>query len=469
MTYRDNDLTSSVGRRKFIKVSAASLAAASVPYVVPSSVFGTTSPSNRINVGIIGLGTRGIPDMKVFMRNDDVQIRAICDVNTASGGYRDETVEMGREPALKIVNEYYAAKQGSQTFSGVDACSDFREILQRDDIDAVAIVVPDHWHAPMTIMATEHGKDVFCQKPLSLTIDDGIQMIQSVRKHKRILQTGSQYRSHAAARHACELVLNGYIGELKTIRVFIGLNNKVGPGPGWQPMPTPEGFDYDTWLGPAPRVPYHGARCIYNFRFNLDYSGGQITNLGAHSLDIAQWGNGTSLTGPIEIEGLHAEWLPEGSLFTTALKASFRARYANGVELIAATAPPYGGVRFEGTEGWVEFDYSTMKASRKSLMTTTIGPNEIRLPVSNPIRSVEKPGDWYADHVRNFLDCIKTREEPMEPVEVGHRTASVCHLWNIAIRRPNEKLQWDPEAEKFVDDDAANSMLRRPARQWATG
>ncbi len=215
--------------------------------VLPSRVFGLAAPSNRINVGIIGLGTRGISDMKLFMRNDDVQIRAICDVNTASCGYRDETTVMGREPALKIANEFYASKHKKNTYQGVEAYSDFRELLARDDIDAVAIVVPDHWHAPMTILAAEAGKDIFCQKPLTLTLTEGQQMIQSVRKHDRVLQTASQYRSHCRARHTCELVLNGRIGELKSMRVRIGLNNKVGPGPGWKPMPVPGGLDYPLW------------------------------------------------------------------------------------------------------------------------------------------------------------------------------------------------------------------------------
>jgi len=467
VTSGENNGGSAANRREFLKGASGALFVSSAPYFVPSSVFGATAPSNRINVGVIGLGTRGMPDMKVFMRNDDVQVRAICDVNTASKGYRDETVVMGREPALQIVNDYYAAKQRRGTFDGVDAYNDFREIIQRDDIDAVAIVVPDHWHAPMTIMAAEAGKDIFCQKPLTLTIEEGRRMAEAVRKHGLILQTGSQYRSNSAGRRACELVLNGRIGELQTIRTFIGLNNKTGPGPGWQPMPIPEGFDYDLWLGPAPKAPYHADRCIYKFRFNLDYSGGQITNLGAHAIDIAQWGNGTSLTGPVEIEGLHAEWLPKGSLFTTALKAKFRARYANGVELIGESAPPHSGVRFEGTEGWVEFDFSSVKTHPESLLSTTIGPNEIHLPTSNPERNAEKPGDWYADHIRNFLDCVKSRQDPLEPVEVGHRTATICHLWNIAIQRLNEKLQWDPDTERFTNDEAANSMLSRPTRRWA--
>ncbi|MCA9230367.1 MAG: Gfo/Idh/MocA family oxidoreductase [Planctomycetales bacterium] len=451
-------------RRSFLK-SAAGVSATAIagPVIVPRSVFGANAPSNRITVGVIGLGTRGIPDMQLFMQNDDVQVVALCDVNRSSKGYRDENAVMGLEPGLQAANEYYASRKRSGEFQGIAATSDFREIIGRDDIDVVAIVTPDHWHAAMTIMAAEAGKDIFCQKPLSLTVQDGKDMVAAVRKHQRILQTGSQWRSHARVRFACELVRNGYIGELQTIRALIALNNKQGPGPGWKPMPVPAGFDYPMWLGPAPDAPYHKDRCIYKFRFNLDYSGGQITNFGAHALDIAQCGNGTSLTGPVEVEGIEAEWPPAGSLFNTALRAEFRARYANGVELICASEPPYFGTRFEGSEGWVEFSQGSVKTYPESLASVELKANDQRLPVVNPLRTVAKPGDFYADHVRNFLDCVKSREEPIEPVEVGHRTATICHLGNIALQQ-EKRLDWDPVAEQFVNDDGANRMLARPRR-----
>ncbi|QDS99106.1 Gfo/Idh/MocA family protein [Adhaeretor mobilis] len=456
-------------RRCFLGATCSTALGAGAPWVLPSTVFGQSSPSNRINIGVIGLGTRGIPDMKVFMQNEDVQIRAICDVNKASGGYRDESTVMGLEPALRIANQYYAEKQKSGTYNGVFTTSDFRDILERDDIDAVALVVPDHWHATMTRMAAEAGKDVFCQKPLTLTLGEGQEMIKTVRKHGRVLQTASQYRSNCRARHACELVLNGRIGKLKSMRVRIGYNNKIGPGPGWEPMPVPNDFDYDMWLGPAPRAAYHEKRCLYKFRFNLDYSGGQITNLGAHAIDIAQWGNGSSLTGPVEVEGIGAKWLPDGSLFNTALESTFRARYANGVELICESSGEAMGVRFEGTEGWIEFVLvgGKFRASSKSLENEIIGLDEIHLPVSNLERTFDNPGNFYADHVRNFLDCVITREDPLEPVEVGHRTASVCHLWNIAIKNIGKKLNWDPDKEKFTNDDSANSMCTRPTHDWS--
>ncbi|MFO7907375.1 MAG: Gfo/Idh/MocA family oxidoreductase [Pirellulaceae bacterium] len=448
-------------RRAFLKASAMLGAV----HVVPASVLGANAPSNRINMGIIGTGTRGLPDMRVFMRNEDVQIMAICDVNTASHGYRDESKLMGRKPALEVANKYYADKKRSGRFQGVAAYNDFREIIQRPDIDAVAIVTPDHWHRAMTVMAAEAGKDIYCQKPMTLTIRDGQDMIHAVRKNNCVFQTGSQYRSHPAGRHACELVRNGRIGELKTIRTYIGLNNKSGPGPGWEPMPVPEGFDYNLWLGPAPDAPYHELRCIYKFRFILDYSGGQITNLGAHANDIAQWGNGTSLTGPVEVEPLHVEWPPKGSLFTTALRSGYRLRYANGVELIQESSEEHRGTRFEGSKGWVHFLYRQLTTNPASLKTSTIGPDEIRLP--KPIENGDER-DYYANHVRNFLDCVKTREEPIEPVEVGHRTATLCHLGNIALQL-NRKLKWDPEKERFPDDEEANGMMSRPDRDWRSG
>lgn len=458
-------MSETITRRAFAKTgAAAAVASFAAPYLVDSSALGAFAPSKRINLGVIGTGTRGTPDMEIFMNNPDVRIVAICDVNTSSLGYRDPKRPMGRLPALEIVNKHYAAKQRSGSFKGVDAYNDFRKIIQRDDVDAVAIVTPDHWHGVMTIMAAQAGKDIFCQKPLSLTIRQGQEMIKAVRKHQRILQTGSQFRSSPTSRHACELVLNGRIGKLKTIRTYLAFNNRQDPGPGWKPMPVPQGFDYESWLGPAPKVPYHEARCIYAFRFGLDYSGGQMTNFGAHSNDIAQWGNGTSLTGPVEIEGLHSKWPPEGSLFSTALEAKFRARYANGVELICESKDPGLGVRFEGTEGWIELPrFHGIKTSPESLVDSKIGPNEIHLPVSIPERTENVYGNYCIDHIRNFLNCVKTRAEPIEPVEIGHRTASLCHLGNIALKLMR-KLEWDPDREQFPHDDEANKMVSRVIR-----
>jgi predicted dehydrogenase len=435
-------------RRRFLKSAAAAVAA---PWVVPRSVFGVTAPSERINVASIGTGNQGIAILRKFLANDDVQIVAVCDVNRGSYGYKTEQQFLGREPACEEVGKHYAGKRSTGSYRGCTGTADFREVLADRDVDAVTVVVPDQWHAVMTIRAAEAGKDIYCEKPLSLSIGQGREMVEAVRKHKRILQTGSHERSNPQTRHICELVRNGRLGEIKRVVTHVGYNNMTSPGPGWKPMPVPDGFDYDTWLGPAPWAPYHKDRCLYRFRFNYDYSGGQVTNYGAHSNDLAQWGLGMDGSGPVQIEYVDAKWLPEGSLFNTALETQFRCRYANGVELFCQTAEPSVKVRFEGTEGMVEWGYSKVYRSEpESLINSEIGPDEIHLYRSD-------------DHVRNFLDSIRSRREPVAPVEVGHRSSSVCHLGNVAVRL-GRNVTWDPEKECFPGDDEANAMLTRPMR-----
>ena len=289
------------------------------------------------------------------------------------------------------MNAYYAKKTGAGQYKGCDAYNDFREIIGRKDIDAVAIVVPDHWHAIMTIMAAKAGKDIYCEKPLSLTVRDGQEMVKAVRQYKRVLQTGSMWRSNDAARHACELVRNGRIGKVKRILTEVSEVNAKSPGPGWKPMPVPEGFDYEMWLGPAPSAPYHKDRCFYRFRFIIDYSGGQTTNFGAHANGLAQWALGADHSGPVEFEDLGSEWFAPGDLFTTPKNVAFRARYADGVELICKTTKRGFGVRFEGTEGWVEFAYTGVQTSPESLKDAKIGPQEIHLSAGSKNRPKTRP------------------------------------------------------------------------------
>jgi predicted dehydrogenase len=236
-------------------------------------------------------------------------------------------------------------------------------------------------------------------------------------------------------------------------------------------MPIPEGLDYDLWLGPAPEAPYHEDRCIYGFRFIRDYAGGQTTNFGAHCFGIVQWALDADNSGPVEFEDLGTTWPEPGDLYNVPLEAHFRARYANGVELICQTKELGFVQRFEGTEGWIEVvesgPHPGLKVFPESLRTTTFGPNEVRLPASVPSRPLVLEGRQvahvYEDHARNFLDCVKTRQDPVEPVEAGHRTATLCHLANIAmrLRRP---IRWNPHTEEIVDDAEASRMLSRPAR-----
>lgn len=274
-------------------------------------------------------------------------------------------------------------------------------------------------------------------------------MVEAVRRYGVILQTGSQHRSKNTMRFACELVRNGRIGQIKRVLTSLprhGLRVDIDT---WEPTPVPDGFDYEMWLGPAPWAPHHPGRCFYTFRFVQDHSGGETTNTGAHKFDIAQWALGTERTGPVEIEDFGSEF-PKTGLYDTVSKIHFRARYANGVELICTPGGISGAVRFEGTEGCVHTDWNSMKTEPESLKTTVIGPDEIHLYES-------------IDHKRNFLDCIRSGRDPIAPVEVGHRSASMCHLANIAMKL-GRKLRWNPDEERFIGDEQANRMLSKPMR-----
>src|SRR4051794_31882272 len=441
--------SSEISRREFVK-SAAAAGALAAPYFVPASVFGAAAPSNRINVGCVGIGNQGFPNLLRFLKQKDCQVVAVCDVNRGSHGYKEPGDYYGREPAKNEVERHYAEKNKIGRYKGCDAYNDIRELLARGDVDALMLAPPDHWHEPISIAAAEAGKDIYCEKPLGLTIGGQQKVIGAVRKHERILQTGNHERSNPIVRRACELVRSGAIGEGKKVTAFVGRHNKTGPGPGWKPMPVPKGFDYKLWLGPAPDAPYHEDRCLYNFRFNYDYAGGQVTNFGAHSLDMVQWGLGMDNTGPTQVEYVYADYLPKGSLFNAATHAFFRLKYANGAVVECFTCEPSVRCIFEGSDGLIRVE--------------NMGQNFFATPKSvwpKDIKGTEKyhSGD---DHVRNFLDCIKSRTDPAAPVEIGHRSASLCHLGNIAVRL-KAKLKWDPKAERFVGDksDLANAILNR--------
>ena len=414
-----------VTSREFLKGSAVVAAGATIawPAIVPSSVFGADAPSNRITIGSIGLGGKGTGNMKAFKSKSGSEVVALCEPDAGH-------LEKARQTAGL----------------NADACyGDFRVLLDRNDIDAVSVGAPDHWHVPISIAAVKAGKDVFCEKPLTLTIAGGRALADEVKRRRAVLQTGSQQRSGSEFRLACELVQNGRIGRLHTMKVDIPGNNRTCP-PTWEAQPVPAGFDYDMWLGPAPWQPYTEQRCHYQFRFVLDYSGGQMTNWGAHYLDIAQWGNAADDTGPVEISG-QGEF-PKTGLFTTAMNVDVEYTYANGVKLLLKTGK--GHTRFEGTEGWVDVTRGKIDAEPKSILKTKLGPDEIHLYESN-------------DHFQNFLDCVKSRKDPIASAEVGHRSSTVCHLGNIAMIL-GRSLKWDPQNERFINDSAANRMVARAMR-----
>ncbi len=439
-------------RRQFIKASTA-LAA---PIFIRSSVFGGEVPSDRVNVAFIGTGNQGMGLLKRFLAADLGNVLAVCDVNEGSFGYKEPEHFYGRLPAKELVESSNAKKSSAAQNAKCDAYSDFRKVLDRADIDAVIIVVPDHWHKIITVMALEAGKDVYCEKPLTFCVADGREMIEAVRNNKRILQTGSHERSNPISQFICESAKAGKIGKLTKIVTKVGYNNKVGPGPGWTAMDTPKSLDYRSWLGPAPQQPYHEDRCLYRFRFNYDYSGGQITNFGAHCNDMAHWGMNMDIGGPVEIECLDAKFLPTGSLFNTATETRFRCLYENGIELICESGPEQVQTRFEGTNGWLQTGYRGTTASDESLL--------VGLP--KPATGTSDP---HSSHMANFVACVKSRKEPLAPVEVGHASAVLCHIANAMIRLFPETgtghvAKWNAKDEKFINDDLANRMLAREQR-----
>lgn len=422
--------TRKLSRRRFLRHVAAAGAVSVFPAIVPASALGregNTAPSERIVMGVIGSGSQGRGDLGGFLRFDDVQMVAVADVDASH-----------RAQAMKMVNEKY----GNEDCKGYN---DFRELNARTDIDAVIVATPDHWHVLNAIDAVENDKDAYVEKPLAWSIEEGRALCDAVEKHGRVLQTGSQQRSNNRFRQACELARNGRLGTMKYVNIGIPGNNRRS-GPTWSPEPVPEGFDYDTWLGPAPWAEYHHQRCHYQFRFILDYSGGQVTNWGAHNIDIAQWGLGTDDTGPVEVTGNGA--FPASGLFTTATKVFFEATYANGVKLTVKTGT--SGMTFEGTEGTVYVNRKTIKADPVSLLDEEIGDDETKLYKSD-------------NHYRNFVDCIRSREKPICAEEIGHRSSSICNLGNIAMRL-GRTVKWDPEAERFIKDREANQLLGRKMR-----
>ena len=424
-------------RRQFLRGAAVVGAA---PYVIASSALGAPgqpAPSNRIGIGVIGVGGQGSGHLGAFLGNPEVQVIAVSDVDRTR-----------RENAQKRTEEAYAKKAPTGTYKGCTAYGDFRELLARPDIDAVLIGTPENWHSLVTIAAAKAGKDIYCEKPFAPTIAEGRAAANAVKQYRRVLQVGSQERSNYKCRYACELVRNGRIGKVHTVRVNLPTDRHVmGPLP---PEPIPDGFDYDMWLGPAPWAPYARARCHGNFRWILDYSDGELTDRGAHVGDIAQWGNGTDRSGPIEIEG-RGEF-PTDGLYNTATQFTINYKYANGVNLTCASQPPRG-VRFEGDKGWifVHIHGGLTEAEPKSLLKSFIRPDELHLY------------DNTNNHHKNWFNCIRTRKETIAPAEAGHRTSSFCHLGNIAMIL-GRKLKWDPDKEQFENDEAANRMVGRTMR-----
>ena len=452
-----------MNRRNFVKNSlkasaATTMAVTGFPTIVPASVIGKNAPSNKINIGAIGVGRISRDhDMKETLPFDQARIMAVCDVDS-------KRLAEGK----KYVNDYYAAKTG-KPYDGVTMYDDHRALLQNKDIDAVLISTPDHSHAYLGIHAVEAGKDVYLQKPASLTITEGRALSNAVHRTGRILQIGSQQRSSTQFRYAAELVRNGRIGDLKT--VYVGLPGD--PGGDEEPeMPIPKNLNYDAWLGSTPNVYYTEKRVHPQNDYSRpgwlrmeQFGAGMITGWGAHHVDCAHWGMDTEYTGPIEISG-RADF-PKSGLWNVHGLFQTEGVYANGVKMIISNEIP-NGIKFEGTEGWIfvtRGDYRAsasdpiptgknkvlpLTASNNKIITSVIGENEINL-----YKSTDQHGNW--------LESIVSRKQPISPVEIGHRSCSTCLLHHVAMKL-KRKIYWDPMNERFINDDEANAMLNRPHR-----
>ena len=444
-----------LSRRQFLKTSLAG--AAIFPTIVPSSVFGKDAPSNKIQIGQIGCGriANGM-DMPGILRHDVARVVAVCDLDS-------KRLSMAKDQ----VEKHYAGKTGSQSALVVKAYGDYRDLLKDGQIDAVAISTPDHWHCEPVIAAALAGKDIYVQKPLSMTLAEGRAVSDIVRSKNRAFQIGSQQRSTSQFRIACELVRNGRIGKLHTVKVGL----PVDPSGDEEPeMPVPSNLNYEMWLGCTPKVPYTEKR-VHPQNSITDRPGwlridsyclGMVTGWGSHHVDIGHWGMGTELTGPIEIEG-KAEF-PKKGLWNVHGPCHIEAKYANGVTMIIDNNFT-NGVRFEGADGWIFVSRGgakatasdpasafgkTLEASDPAILNSTIGPNELHLHKSD-------------DHHLDWLISIQTRQPAVTTPEEAHRSTSACILGWIAMKL-GRKLRWDPVKEVFVDDDEANAMCSRPQR-----
>ena len=442
MANRQSDTAATVDRRQFFQRAAA---AAVFPALIPAAALGRgdrPAPSNRITVGCIGVGRMGMGDLRDFMNRGEVQVLAACDVDVHRAAAAKEAVE-----------KHYAKESAAGSYKGCATYNEFEEIIARDDIDVVSIVTPDHWHIIPAIAAAKAGKDVFIQKPLSLTIPEGRALSDAIHRNGRVFMVGSQQRSQRNFRFICELARNGRLGELHTVKVGFGTD----PGCGLPAeMPVPKGLDYNRWLGQAPEKPYTETRVHPQEGYSRpgwlrirDYGHGMITGWGAHHLDIGHWGMGTEYTGPVEVEGKGEYPDPAKSLWDVHGAFDITYTYANGMRMHVCDKNQQG-IRLEGSEGWAMVKRGALRAEPASLLDTEIGPNELHLYESS-------------DHKGNFLECVKTRGLTVAPAEIAHRSCTACILGSMAMEL-GRTLRWNPDKEQFVDDPEADKLLHRNTR-----
>lgn len=429
----DREIWNALSRRNFLRNAAVWGSAIALPTIIPASVLGQSSPGKRVTLGHIGVGGQGTGLLQGFLGVPQSQSVAVCD-----------PIRERREAAAMNVDRRYAADRTAGTFKGCRAYNDFRELLARDDIDAVVVATPDHWHVPIALAAVRAGKDVYVEKPLGISMEEDQVMRETVHQHKAVFQYGTQQRSfdqHCG--FAAELVRNGYIGKLKAIHV-IAPNGETGGKP--EPQPVPEGLDYDLWLGPAPVTPYTQDRVFGTGRWHIyDYAIGFIAGWGAHPLDIAHWGYPHI---PVEYEGTGR--IPTEGLFDTVVDWNIRGSYANGAEFTLKTGSDL--TTFVGTEGWVAAGRArqTLAAEPASLLAVQIKPEQIHLLQDD-------------NHYANFIKCVLSRRTPVSNIDSAVQSDFMSHLGDIAIRS-GRKIRWDPEKERILGDDSARRMMKRALR-----
>ncbi|MCP4644336.1 MAG: Gfo/Idh/MocA family oxidoreductase [bacterium] len=432
-------------RRSFLYGMGAAVAA---PYIVPSSAMGaagTTAPSNRINIGVVGTGgqARGLTNQAI--KHDNVRVVALCDV--------DQT---RLAQAKKLVDEYY----------GDTACethADYRELVPREDVDAVIVGTPDHWHALVCVEAARNGKDIYCEKPMTWSLGEGKAVVKAVQENKCVFQVGSMQRSWGHYKRVCQLVRNGYLGDIKHIEVSLPNGGHAMWVDEWPKAPAE--IDWDFYVGPATWTPFHPKRYHWDWRWWMAFGGGQMMDWIGHHGDIAHMGMGWDNTGPIEVEGVR--WDPareRNNLYDGPARYEFNCKYKGGVTMTVASASEMPkdfracgelGTMFYGTKGrWVYVDRGGAKASDEALLKTKFGKKDFRF---------RRGGD----HMRDFLECVVDRKDCIAPVNAGHRSASIGHLGKIACTL-GAKFKWDPKKERIADSPALNGMLMRKYRgDWS--
>lgn len=431
-------------RREFLSITAGFAAAS----IMPASAFGKdgqAAPSERIRVGVVGLGSRGFNLIDDLLREDDAQIVAVCDVD--SFHYRDrpwgQGRSYGRKAAKTKIEEDYAKKASTSGSEEVGVYADYRELIARDDIDAVIVATPDHWHALIAIDAMRAGKDVYCEKPLSHTFSEGQAICHEVAKGKAVFQVGSQQRSGAEFRKAVELVRNGLLGEVKTVEVGLpsGYPEPMGDAAIEEP---PRHLDYEFWCGPAPKLPYMRARHHRWWRGHLAFGGGVLMDWIGHHNDIAQWALGEHRGGPQVVEAVG--WtFPETDVYNTPHHYQIRCEYAGGITSTISDTNAVG-TKWIGEDGWVFVTRGKLQASDPRWTKKEFTPGEFKLASS--------PG-----HMRNFLDCIQSREECNAPAEIAHRSITPGHLGYVS-NAVGRALRWDARGERILEDEEADKLLK---------